>query len=90
MQESVLNCRGQNVFSVKTQLQHTFSTLLGRDRSFSRKLNNLNLDISMRSCDGLKKTNFLSSWSSDYHLCFLIVKWPLKKRKQIAGHGGFQ
>ena len=58
MQESVLNCRGQNVFSVKTQLQHTFSTLLGRDRSFSRKLNNLNLDISMRSCDGLKNQMF--------------------------------
>ena len=54
VQESVLNCRGQNVFSVKTQLQHTFSTLLGRNRSFSRKLNNLNLDPSMRSCDGLK------------------------------------
>ena len=55
MQESVLNCRGQNVFSVKTLLQHIFSTLVGRCRSFSRKLNNLNLDPSLRSCHGLKK-----------------------------------
>ena len=58
VQESVLNCMGQNAFSVKTLLQHTFSTLLGRGRSFSRKLNNLNLDPSMRSCDGLKKQIF--------------------------------
>ena len=58
VQESVLSRRGPNVISVKTLLMHIFFTLLGRGRSFSRKLNNLNLNPFMRSCDGLKKQIF--------------------------------
>ena len=81
MQESVLNCRGQNVFSVKTLLQHTFSTFLGRGRSFSLKLNNLNLDPSMRSCDGLKN-KFSQLLVVRLPLMFLNSEMASEKKKE--------
>ena len=81
VQESVLNCRGQNVFSVKTLLQHTFSTFLGRGRSFSLKLNNLNLDPSMRSCDGLKN-KFSQLLVVRLPLMFLNSEMASEKKKE--------